>query len=288
VQQDEIGEARDEPEGEYERGQDVADELPPQCRRLPGKPTQVRAVRGAERQHDLGFRLGRDGAQVSEPQAFGNRGEQVAIEKLGVDQDRTRSSGHLDRLGRLRCDRARAEDRYDAIEHKIARDRAGLVAWHETRLGDQIIEPGYQLKRIRRAALAIDRHIARAIVATDDYGDVVVEGLMDIPANVVVRPGEVEVEIKMADCCIPPGIVLSSARDLLGFHADRAAGGARGLLLGILGLPRRAIADEGDDGEHRRGEERQDRKRHLPREAVGLMLSSPESSSGQGCASPNT
>jgi hypothetical protein len=74
VEQDEMGEARDESEGEHERGQDVADELPPQWRRLPGKPTQVRAVRGAERQHDPGFRLGRDGSQISESKAFGDRG----------------------------------------------------------------------------------------------------------------------------------------------------------------------------------------------------------------------
>jgi hypothetical protein len=161
-----------------------------------------------------------------------------------------------------------------------------LVAWDETRLCDQILEPGCQLKRIRRAALASDRRVARAIVAADDQGDVVAEGLVNIPANVAVGPGEVKVEIKMVNCVIPPGIVLSSARDLLGFRTDSAAHGARGLLLGILGLPRCAIADEGDDGEHCRGEEREDRKRHLPREAVGPMLNSPASSSGQGCASP--
>ena len=282
VQQDETGEARDQPEGEQERGQDVTDELPPQGRRLPGEPAEARAVRGAQRQHGLGFRLRRDGPQIGEPEALRDRLEQVAIEKLGVDQDGACPGGRIDRLGRLRRDRAGAEHRDDAIEHEVARDRAGLVAWDEARHHDQIIEPGRQLKRIRGTVLAIDRHVARAIVATDDDGHVVVEGLVDIAADVVVRPGEVEVEIKMADRRIPPGIVLRSARDLLGLRADGATDGARGLLLRILCLPRRAVADEGDDGQHRRCEQRQDRKRHLPREAVGLMSRSLESSSGQG------
>jgi hypothetical protein len=184
--------------------------------------------------------------------------------------------------------RARAEHRDHAVEHEIARDGAGLVARDEARLRDQLVEPGHQVERVRRAALAIDRHIVGAIVAADDEGHVVVEGLVDIAADIVVRPGEVEVEIEMADGVVPPGIVLGGARDLGGFRGDGAAGGARRLLLGILGLPRGAVADEGDHGQHRSRQERQDRQRHLPREAVGLMLSSPVASGGQGCGSPTT
>jgi hypothetical protein len=288
IEQDEPGKACHEPEGEEQRGQDVADELPSQPRRLPGKPTQIRPVRGAERQHDLRLRLGWDEPQIGELKAFGNRSEEVAVEKLGVDQDGAGSTGRIDRLGRLRCDRACAEDRDGAIEREIARDCARLVAWYEPRRSHQSLEPRHQLKPVHRAPLALDRCVAGAIVAADDEGHVVAKGLVDVLPDVAVRPGQVEVKIEIADGVVPPGIVLRRARDLLDFRSEGAAGGANGLLLCVLGLARCAIGDEGHDGEHGRGEQGQDGKRHLPPEAVGPMLISPASSGGQVYKSPKT
>ena len=54
------------------------------------------------------------------------------------------------------------------------------------RPGDQMLEPGRQLERVGYAKLAVERRVASAIVATDDEGDVVAEGLMDVAADVIV------------------------------------------------------------------------------------------------------
>jgi hypothetical protein len=168
-----------------------------------------------------------------------------------------------------------------------------LVSRHGPSLRHQTLEPGRQRKGIRRVALALDRHVAGAIVATDQESDVVAEGLVDVATDVVVRPGQIELEIEMADGIVPPGIVLRRARDLRGLGLEGVAGGARRLLLGIAALARGAVGDEEHDRKHRQRDQGGDRKGHLPLKATaqgpgGLTPSSDQSalSASKGRSSP--
>ena len=135
-------------------------------------------------------------------------------------------------------------------------------------LGDQMLEPGRQLERVGCAKLAVDRRVARAIVAADDESDVVAEGLMDVAADVIVCPGYVELEIEIADSIVPRSVVLRGTRDLLRLGLEGMAGGAHCLVLGIAALARRAVGNEHDDGEHRQRDQCGDGKGDLPLKAT--------------------
>jgi hypothetical protein len=162
-----------------------------------------------------------------------------------------------------------------------------LISGYGASLVDQMPQSRRDLECVRDTRHASHRRIEGAIVAADDQTDIIAVRVVDVAANVVIRPGQVELEIEVADSIVPPGVVLGRAGDLLHLRLDGATGRARRLLLSVTALARRAVGDEYDDGEHRCGDQGRDWKCHLPTKATFGGLERGASSSDQGALSAN-